>query len=1194
VVFNTTKTSSNAGDILIDNLSKGSYTDVQITLNGCVSNIITGPITIDEPFAPTIGIDSSSNPTTCGATDGEIVINGLTSGTDYAVSYERNGVLVTLASETAIAGLITISSLTSGSYDAIKVSTVGCESNVLGSLSLSDPSAPIISIDIVNHPATCSGKGSMEIITVGNSLAYTINYTYNGVAGTQNATSDGSGRLLFTNLDAGLYENISVTLGGCTSNTITRGVISPPIISLGDVANPATCSGVGTIELLGLVSNANYTLNYDFNGIGVTPYILASDSNGELIIPNLTEGSYTNITVTDTSSCVSNKIANVSLTAPNLPVIGLKSFTDLTSCLVNDGKIILQGLSAGATYEISYKKDNVLISVKPIIGADTNGELTITDLEAGAYTEISAKSTTTNCVSNMVSATLGYPIAPDAPIIQAQSFCDVSTLGAIGYSSIAGVEVKWFAAATGGPQLSLTTVISTTTTYYAEATSIVSGCISSTRTAVVITINNLPVEPVINDQTFCGLSFVSDLVATPNAGEEIKWYLSANGGTALSNTEALSTRVYYAEARNSTTGCVSATRKLIHVIINQCSDLSLTKTVDNDSPKVNELVTFTLLINNTGPDNATGVAVEDNLPLDGFVYVVGSASEGGSYASGKISWNSLTVTSAGLKITYQAKVKAPDDSIVDQYKNTAQIIASDSEDPDSDLDNDDGDQSEDDEDNFTIKTPKEANLSLLKKVDNLNPNVGDELTFTLELKNTGPDIATNVAVEDILPKGYAYVQNSITGNGSYDASTRRLSWAGKTIQVSGIEKFTYRVTVNAPTSFPVPIGEYKNTAQVTASDQYDPNSDVANDNGDQSEDDEAAVSIDIQVSDLKLTKLLNTTSASVGDVVTFTLIVENSGPNDATNVSVIDHLPAGFEYVTHRNGAYDSSTSIWLIGSIANGATSTLELDVKILAPTGTVGEYTNVAEINSSDQYDPDSTSGNGSGGGSGTGEDDDDKVAITLLEVDLVVSKTVNVLNPVVNSEVIFTIKVDNIGLGKATNIIIEESLPSGYTYVSHQVNKGSYDGFLNWNIPTLSNGESATLTLVVTVNESGPYLNTASVISVDEIDSDSTNDSGSSSTSPICLSVYNEFSPNNDGVNDLFTIDCIDKYPNNVLEVFNRWGNTVYKKKGYDNTWDGTSTGRVTVNTGEKLPVGTYYYVLDLGDGSKPKKGWIYINR
>ncbi|SEE17148.1 gliding motility-associated C-terminal domain-containing protein [Tenacibaculum sp. MAR_2010_89] len=94
--------------------------------------------------------------------------------------------------------------------------------------------------------------------------------------------------------------------------------------------------------------------------------------------------------------------------------------------------------------------------------------------------------------------------------------------------------------------------------------------------------------------------------------------------------------------------------------------------------------------------------------------------------------------------------------------------------------------------------------------------------------------------------------------------------------------------------------------------------------------------------------------------------------------------------------------------------------------------------------------------------------------------------------------------------------------------------------------------------------------------------------------CVSVYNEFTPNDDGSNDTLIIDCIENYPTNTLEIFNRWGNLVYKKKQYNNKWDGTSTGRVNIQVDNKLPSGTYFYVLDLGNGTKPKKGWIYINR
>ena len=67
---------------------------------------------------------------------------------------------------------------------------------------------------------------------------------------------------------------------------------------------------------------------------------------------------------------------------------------------------------------------------------------------------------------------------------------------------------------------------------------------------------------------------------------------------------------------------------------------------------------------------------------------------------------------------------------------------------------------------------------------------------------------------------------------------------------------------------------------------------------------------------------------------------------------------------------------------------------------------------------------------------------------------------------------------------------------------------------------------------------------------------------------------FSPNNDGANDTFFIECIEEYPNNNLQVFNRWGTKVFEMQGYDNSWDGTSQGRATINTADRLPVGTYF--------------------
>ncbi|RSC93801.1 T9SS type B sorting domain-containing protein [Tenacibaculum singaporense] len=97
--------------------------------------------------------------------------------------------------------------------------------------------------------------------------------------------------------------------------------------------------------------------------------------------------------------------------------------------------------------------------------------------------------------------------------------------------------------------------------------------------------------------------------------------------------------------------------------------------------------------------------------------------------------------------------------------------------------------------------------------------------------------------------------------------------------------------------------------------------------------------------------------------------------------------------------------------------------------------------------------------------------------------------------------------------------------------------------------------------------------------------------------CVKVNNLMSPNGDSANSYLHIDCIENFPSNTIEIFNRWGNTVYRAKGYNNSsivFRGISEGRANINVGDKLPVGTYFYILDLGNGSKVKKGWIYINR
>lgn len=97
---------------------------------------------------------------------------------------------------------------------------------------------------------------------------------------------------------------------------------------------------------------------------------------------------------------------------------------------------------------------------------------------------------------------------------------------------------------------------------------------------------------------------------------------------------------------------------------------------------------------------------------------------------------------------------------------------------------------------------------------------------------------------------------------------------------------------------------------------------------------------------------------------------------------------------------------------------------------------------------------------------------------------------------------------------------------------------------------------------------------------------------------LTVYNALSPNDDGINDTFHIKGISQYPDNTVEIFNRWGVKVYETKSYnesDNMFRGYSDGRATINRNEKLPTGTYFYIIKYTKDQKgiQKTGYLYIN-
>lgn len=98
------------------------------------------------------------------------------------------------------------------------------------------------------------------------------------------------------------------------------------------------------------------------------------------------------------------------------------------------------------------------------------------------------------------------------------------------------------------------------------------------------------------------------------------------------------------------------------------------------------------------------------------------------------------------------------------------------------------------------------------------------------------------------------------------------------------------------------------------------------------------------------------------------------------------------------------------------------------------------------------------------------------------------------------------------------------------------------------------------------------------------------------PATINVFNGVSPNGDGDNDIFHIDCIDQFPNNSVKIFNRAGALIYEAKGYDNRaifFDGLGNRGLYIGNKE-LPDGTYFYVIEKNNGDKPVTGYLELFR
>ena len=419
----------------------------------------------------------------------------------------------------------------------------------------------------------------------------------------------------------------------------------------------------------------------------------------------------------------------------------------------------------------------------------------------------------------------------------------------------------------------------------------------------------------------------------------------------------------------------------------QQADLVVTNTLNATAPNVGDTVTYTITVHNSGPNTATNVSLQDALPV-GLSFL--SSAGGGTYT------NSSLVCGTWVRVTSEFDADPDDRGEGDEPRppttDTASVEAT-SDQYDPNLVNNTASATE---------SPQQADLLVSDTISATAPNVGDTVTYTVTVANTGPNTATNVSLQDVLPTGLSFL--SSTGVGTYTNGSG--VWNVGSVTSGATQTLTIVAKVTSP-------AVTTDTASVSHTDQYDPN--LVNNT--------ASVTETPQQADLLVTNTISATSPNVGDTVTYTVTVTNSGPNTATNVSLSDVLPASLSFVSASgSGIYTNSNGVWNVGAVTSGSTQTLT----IVATVVSAASATDVASVSHSDQYDPNLVNNTAS-------------VTEVPQQADLAVVNTVSTPAPNLGDTITYTVTVTNNGPQLATNVSLQDVLPSGLSFLSDSSGAG-----------------------------------------------------------------------------------------------------------------------------------------------------------
>ena len=442
--------------------------------------------------------------------------------------------------------------------------------------------------------------------------------------------------------------------------------------------------------------------------------------------------------------------------------------------------------------------------------------------------------------------------------------------------------------------------------------------------------------------------------------------------------------------------------------------------------------------------------------------------------------------------------------------------------------------------------------------------VGDVITYTFAVTNTGNTSLTNVVVTDPM------VGLTITGN---PIATLAVGASNATI------KGTYTIT-----QADIDAGKVVNTALATAQDPKE--NDVTDISGTSVDNNTSTDTPLTQKGSIVLVKkgvfadTNNDGFAQAGEKINYSFTITNTGNVTVTNIAIVDPMPG----LTITNSP---------IASLLAGANATVTGTYILTQADVDGGKVTNSALATGKDPNGKDVKDISGT-----TVENDTATTTPLVQSAKLEVIKTASTDGYSLAGDVIsYTIEVKNTGTVTLYQILVTDPLTGLSTTIASLAPGRSQ--LFNENY-TITKIDLVNNIVTNTATANGFTPNNTSISASDSVDVEKSLVLGCGT-----ILVHNAFSPNGDGINDVFTIDNIGDtscYPENTVEIYNRWGVLVFETKNYNNqsnNFEGISRGRTTISQSTGLPTGTYFYILNYTsvDGNddiqtNKKDGYLYL--